>query len=268
VIESQNNVRVTIPEEIMLARLAQSEQMRAFFIEMWKQNPALAKQGGVRVQALLTPLGRVDAKEMGSEPSGKKMMKQRGISLIELIMFIVIVSISLAGILLVMNTTTRGSADPLIHKQALAIAESLLEEVELMPFTYCDPDDPAAGLITTVDTTACTAPVGGEAIGPETGETRYSAVTPFDNVNDYHGCQMNTGVVNAGCDATGTGGIRDISGTVNPALGAYSVTITVAQQAFFGIAAIDALLITVTVTEPDGTPVVVEGLRTQYSPRI
>ncbi len=66
---------------------------------------------------------------------------QRGISLIELIMFIVIISVALAGILMVMNHVTRSSADPLIHKQALAIAESLLEEVELMPFTYCDPDD-------------------------------------------------------------------------------------------------------------------------------
>ncbi len=67
--------------------------------------------------------------------------RQLGISLIELIMFIVIVSVALAGILLVLNVTTKSSADPLVHKQALAIAESLLEEVELMPFTYCDPDD-------------------------------------------------------------------------------------------------------------------------------
>ena len=66
---------------------------------------------------------------------------QRGISLIELIMFIVIVSVALAGILLVMNVTNKSSADPLVHKQALAIAESLLEEVELMPFTLCDPND-------------------------------------------------------------------------------------------------------------------------------
>ena len=76
--------------------------------------------------------------------------KQRGISLVELIMFIVIVSVALAGILLVMNVVTRSSADPLIHKQSLAIAESLLEEVELMPFTFCDPDDPDAALATTV----------------------------------------------------------------------------------------------------------------------
>lgn len=40
----------------MLARLEQSEQMREFFIQMWLQNPALAAQGGERVQALLRPL--------------------------------------------------------------------------------------------------------------------------------------------------------------------------------------------------------------------
>ncbi|MDD5301264.1 MAG: hypothetical protein PHD65_12325 [Gallionella sp.] len=58
-----------------------------------------------------------------------------GISLIELIIFIVIVSVALAGIMLVMNTTTRYSADPLIQKQSLTIAESLLEEIELKDFT-------------------------------------------------------------------------------------------------------------------------------------
>ena len=44
---------VTIPQDLMLARLAQSEQMREFFIQMWLQNPALAKQGGARVASLL-----------------------------------------------------------------------------------------------------------------------------------------------------------------------------------------------------------------------
>ena len=44
---------VTIPQDLMLARLAQSEQMREFFIQMWLHNPALAKQGGVRVASLL-----------------------------------------------------------------------------------------------------------------------------------------------------------------------------------------------------------------------
>jgi hypothetical protein len=54
--ENENLMRRIIPENLMLARLAQSEQMREFFIQMWLENPALAKQGGARVSALLSPL--------------------------------------------------------------------------------------------------------------------------------------------------------------------------------------------------------------------
>ena len=183
--------------------------------------------------------------------------KQHGTSLIELIMFIVIVAVALAGILLVMNTVTRGSADPLIHKQALAIAESLLEEVELMPFTFCDPDDPAAGLVTTVDTTACTAPAGGEVIGTEGAEWR-NVPPQFDNVSDYDNFGM------------AAGAILDITGA-NTGLNGYIlepiVVTPIAAGVLPGVAANDALLITVTVRGPDGTPVVVDGIRTRYSPR-
>lgn len=199
--------------------------------------------------------------------------RQHGISLVELIMFIVIVGVALAGILLVMNVTTKNSADPLIHKQSLAIAESMLEEVELMPFTYCDPDDPTASTATsaTVGAGACTAKV--ESIGPEaayapyqtTSETRYSPTTPFDNVNDYDGCQM--GAVSPGCDSTGTGGIRDITNNPIGLAAGYMANIVVTAQAYSGIAASEALLITVTVTGPDNVPVVLDGLRTRYSPQ-
>ncbi len=44
----------TIPEHLILARLEQSEQMREFFIQMWLQNPSLAKQGGHKVKQLLS----------------------------------------------------------------------------------------------------------------------------------------------------------------------------------------------------------------------
>ena len=47
---------VTIPQDLMLARLAQSEQMREFFIQMWLQNPSLAGQAGPRVRELLATL--------------------------------------------------------------------------------------------------------------------------------------------------------------------------------------------------------------------
>lgn len=186
---------------------------------------------------------------------------QRGVSLIELIIFIVIVSTAVIGILAVMNLTSAHSADPLIRKQALAIAESLLEEVELMPFTFCDPDDAnATSAVTAAD---CTGGIGGAndesklPLGPEAGETRYSATTPFDNVSDYNGF-----------NSVADGGIREISGNAIAALSAYSASINVSNAALSSVPVGAALRITVTVDGPGGTQIVLDGYRTRFSPRI
>ena len=71
--------RTVIPEHLMLIRLAQSEQMREFFIQMWIQNPALARQGGSKVQNLLSPLAVEAANEMVSRnsPSGLTANNER-----------------------------------------------------------------------------------------------------------------------------------------------------------------------------------------------
>ena len=47
--------------------------------------------------------------------------QQHGVTLVELVVFIVIVSVALAGVLKVLDITNRGSADPLIRKQALLL---------------------------------------------------------------------------------------------------------------------------------------------------
>lgn len=59
---------------------------------------------------------------------------QKGVTLIELIISIVIISIALSGILFVMNTTVSHSADPIIYHQSLTIAEACLEDILLMPY--------------------------------------------------------------------------------------------------------------------------------------
>ena len=58
--DSDGRTRLVIPQELMLSRLAQSDQIREFFIQMWLQNPALARQAGARVQRLLSPLTHYD----------------------------------------------------------------------------------------------------------------------------------------------------------------------------------------------------------------
>ena len=60
--------------------------------------------------------------------------RQQGLTLIELILFIVIVGVALAGVLAAFDHATRHSADPLVRKQAIAVAESLLEELWATPY--------------------------------------------------------------------------------------------------------------------------------------
>lgn len=187
---------------------------------------------------------------------------QTGISLIELVIFIVVVSVGVAGILSVMNITVMHSADPLVQKQAAAIAESLLEEIELQPFTWCDPNDDNATTATSAAGCATTA----EGMGPEAAfinqpnaENRYQDVnggnSPFDNVNDYHGFAM-----------AGIRGI-DASATVLPGLGAYNASVAIAEAgAAFGLTAGEVLQINVRVTGPGGTDITLTGYRFRYAP--
>lgn len=62
----------------------------------------------------------------------------QGATLVELIISIVIISIALIGILSVVNLSAQHSADPVVRQQAIAIAESYLEEILLLPVV--DPD--------------------------------------------------------------------------------------------------------------------------------
>jgi len=150
---------------------------------------------------------------------------QRGISLVELILFIVIISVAVTGIMLVMNRVTGHSADALLRKQSLAIAESMLEEIQLQNFAK---------------------PAGGFA-GPFTPATR----TSFDCVTDYNGFT--------------TAGIFTVNNTAIAGLGRYRITVAVVPAALGTIAAVNSLLITVSVTDPKGNlPVQISGYRTAY----
>ena len=173
----------------------------------------------------------------------------RGLSLVELLIFIVVVSAALAGVLQVFIQSSATSADPLLRRQALAIAESLLEEVQLMPFTWCDGDD--ANVETATSAAGCAA--APDATGPEAGENRH-ALPQFDNVNDYHGLAMS--------------GIVDIDGNAVTGLAGYSASVSVAAAALhtLGAGSGDALRITVTVTGPAGTQLTLEGYRSRHAP--
>lgn len=83
--------------------------------------------------------------------------RQRGVTLIELVVSIVVIAIAAGGVLGVLSRSVGRSADAMIMSQAVSIAEAYLEEITLKPFV--DPNG--------ID-----------------GETQR---TDFDDVDDYNG---------------------------------------------------------------------------------
>lgn len=65
----------------------------------------------------------------------KRLFRQAGVTLVELVLSMVIISVALIGLLSVINLTVGHSADPVVQHQALAIAESYLEEILLQNYS-------------------------------------------------------------------------------------------------------------------------------------
>jgi MSHA pilin protein MshD len=197
------------------------EANRDFLLSVYEQNPELLKRAEPRIKQLLDPSWTQKESLSARLPFGM----ERGASLIELIMFIVIVSVAMAGILLVMNQTTRGSADPLVRKQALAAAYSLLEEVQLQDYL------PASGVV---------------------GMTQANRATVYHRVRDYDGFNQNAGIYSLT-------GVAPITGLEN-----YTAGVTVIAAALGDIPAASAVQIDVTVTAPNGEVITATGYRAAY----
>lgn len=185
--------------------------------------------------------------------------RQTGLTLVELIMFMVIVGIAVASVVQVLALSARSSPDPMRRKQALAIAEGLMEEVRLARFTFCDGSDPKAEDPATQTVADCTAG-SQEVMGPEAGNTR-----PFDNVNDY--ANANGSAIQYGTDAAGNafpaGYVASVSIVPTDSLGPAGAQITSSGAS----ANMNVLHITVTVTYNSGDPLVLDSYRTRYAPR-
>lgn len=151
-------------------------------------------------------------------------LRQRGMTLIELVIAIVIIGIASAALYGAMASITGRSADPLLRQQSLAIAEAYLEEIELQAFL-----DPGTQL-------TCQAIPASRA--------------QFDDVCDYRGL-VDNGAVSA--DGQGI-----------TALAGYRVSVTVTAQAWNGLSANKVFYIEVSVRDPAGQDLVLGGYRTYY----
>ena len=194
--------------------------------------------------------------------------RQRGLTLIELVMFMVIVGVAAAGIIGVLNIAGKTSADPARRKQALLIAEALMEEVQLARFTFCDPADPAASTATKV----------GDCATPVKVSVKNGLVRPYANVADY--------ATELGKDqpSFAVGGIdRDVNGRALGQIGTASsavstITSTVALNVLDAATALNGITSTaddlrvlrITIRTVYGTGpndvIELDGYRTRYAP--
>lgn len=137
----------------------------------------------------------------------------------------VVVSIALVVLLKAFNQAAVASADPVLRRQSLAIAQSLLEEISFKDFANPSP---------------------GGYTGPYNASTRGQ----FDDVMDYNGLALN--------------GLSDLSGTPIAGLSGYRADIAIAAAAFGAVPAGAGWRITVTVTDPAGQQFALDGYRANY----
>jgi len=203
-------------------------------------------------------------------PCSDRRRGSSGFTLIDVLLVIVLLGLVSAALMTLSGRLAIQSAETMKVRQALAVAQALLEEVRSMPFTYCDQNDGNAALATsaTVGGAGCTATV--DLMGPEPGESRYNAwPNRFDGVSDYHLFAMPAGPCAGLCDIAG----NLINGAGSPLAGC-SASVALAAQALPGIAALDvngrpqALLISVTVACPGITPLLLQGIRVRHAPNL
>jgi len=204
--------------------------------------------------------------------------RQQGLTIIELVIFIVIVGIAAAALVQVLSLASRNSVDPVRRKQAMLIAEAYMEEVQQAQFTVCDPA--AANAATANVPGDCGGAANVKGFGPlGTGPRPYYNITDYVRPNyvagspyrafavtDSNGNLVDTDVAGNPLGANAVGGPLGRSGLEG-------ITTTLALQPVVtlnGLAStannMTVMQITITTIYAPGQSIVLEGYRTRYAP--
>ena len=151
-------------------------------------------------------------------------IKQRGVTLIELVISMVVLSIAVVGVLSALGMIVGRSADPMIREQSIAIGEAYLEEINLSQFasTASCPGVPGAG-----------------------GRANYSHVCHYDGLADSGAVDQNGNAITGLTDYNVAVAVSNSGG-----LG--------------GLASAVTLRIDITVTGPTNETFSLSGYRTNY----
>ena len=128
----------------------------------------------------------------------------RGFTLPEALLAIVVLGVGLTGVLLAFGAVARHSADPVLRKQMMGIAQELLEEIALKPYAAA----------------ANSAPVG-------------CARDTYNDIADYHGyssvgfCTVDGVVIPALASFSVSASV--VAGSLSGVSAAKQITVTVSQ---------------------------------------
>ena len=165
----------------------------------------------------------------------KTRRAQAGLSFIELVASIVIISVATFGLMLAVTSTVNRSANPMVETQAAAVAGAYLEEAMLADF--CDPAfDPDGNAATTCrnecTTRACSGGCGGAAFSAESGRASFDDVCDYNGLTDSGARDRNGNAIAGMTDqVVPTAGMADLElAQAAPRLAAESGAVTSPQQ--------------------------------------
>lgn len=182
----------------------------------------------------------------------------RGFTLIETVLFIIIVGIAVAAIGTQFATNVSRSHEPVLRQRALAVATAYMDEILRKRWNENTP--PGGGCVDTTSGSCTGGPtVSSPTIGNEIGE---SGTCPsgahdrvnYDDVDDYN-------ALSAGERPTESSGCSDMPGYEN-----FTVTVSVTQPdaPWEGISNLDVRKIDVSVDTPDGQTIALSAYRINY----
>ncbi len=176
--------------------------------------------------------------------------KQNGVTLVELIIAIVIISIAAVALLKGLGQQTRANVDPMIQSQAQLLAKQYLSEV--LSKSFFDPSaDPR--LKPNLSDTAIN-----NSVRDQTGRAGSSNRLNWNNIYEYQGYDNS---------------VSALDGSAIPALSRYRVAITINIEAGLSLGTLSnsaatcppiIALITVTITDPRNQTTNLSGYRTSY----
>ena len=113
-------------------------------------------------------------------------LAQQGFTLVEMVVFMVVIAVALGALLAVYNQSVTNSVDPIVRIKLLEIAQSQLDEVTARKY---DENTPTGGIpacdSAELNAPACVAQADAD-LGPD-GET---GTASFDDVDDFDGLHV------------------------------------------------------------------------------